>query len=165
EVTTLFHEFGHALHGMLADTRFESLSGTNVFWDFVELPSQFMENYCYEKDFLKTFARHWESGVELDDETIDKIVQSANFMEAYQTLRQLSFGMLDMAYYHGDLPAETTIMAFEQQQTEPARLYPLVPDTAFSPSFSHIFAGGYDAGYYSYKWAEVLDADAFAYFK
>jgi len=165
EVTTLFHEFGHALHGMLADTRFESLSGTNVFWDFVELPSQFLENFCYEKTFLKTFARHWESAAELDDDTIDKIVKSANFMEAYQTLRQLSFGMLDMAYYHSDLTPDMTIAAFEQQQTEPARLYPLVPDTALSPAFSHIFAGGYDAGYYSYKWAEVLDADAFAYFK
>ncbi len=165
EVTTLFHEFGHALHGMLADTHFESLSGTNVFWDFVELPSQFLENYCYEKSFLNTFAHHWESGEALDDNTIDKIVKAANFMEGYQTLRQVSFGLLDMAYYHGSLPADTTISTFEQQQILPAQLYPLVPDTAFSPSFSHIFGGGYDAGYYSYKWAEVLDADAFAYFK
>ncbi len=165
EVTTLFHEFGHALHGILADTSYESLSGTNVYWDFVELPSQFMENYCYEKEFLRSFARHYQTGDILPDSEIDKIVAAANFMEGYQTMRQLSFGLLDMAYHTGKLAADTRIEQFEKATIRDAQLYPDVPGTAQSPSFSHIFAGGYSAGYYSYKWAEVLDADAFAYFK
>ena len=165
EVTTLFHEFGHALHGILADTVYESLSGTNVYWDFVELPSQFMENYCYEKEFLRSFARHHQTGEVLPDTEIDKIVAAANFMEGYQTLRQLSFGLLDMAYHTGKLTTDTTIEHFEKATINDAQLYPDVPGTAQSTSFSHIFAGGYAAGYYSYKWAEVLDADAFAYFK
>jgi len=165
EVTTLFHEFGHALHGILADTTYESLSGTNVYWDFVELPSQFMENYCYEKDFLRSFARHYQTGDPLPEAEIDKIVAAANFMEGYQTVRQLSFGLLDMAYHTGKLAEGTSIEHFEKETVHDTQLYPDVPGTAQSPSFSHIFAGGYSAGYYSYKWAEVLDADAFAYFK
>lgn len=169
EVTTLFHEFGHALHGMLADTVYESLSGTNVYWDFVELPSQFMENFCYEKEFLQSFARHYASGEVLPDAEIDKIVASANFMGGYQTLRQLGFGLLDMAYHTGRLGQTVgtgaSIEGFEKTVTRDTQLYPDLPGTAQSTSFSHIFAGGYSAGYYSYKWAEVLDADAFAYFK
>ncbi|QNL49549.1 M3 family metallopeptidase [Olivibacter sp. SDN3] len=165
EVTTLFHEFGHALHGIMADTVFESLSGTSVYWDFVELPSQFMENYCYEKEFLQTFAKHYQTGEILPDGEIDKIVASANFMEGYQTIRQLSFGLLDMAFHTGLLKTDQSIEAFEKETLKDTQLYPPLEDTAQSPSFSHIFPGGYSSGYYSYKWAEVLDADAFAYFK
>lgn len=165
EVTTLFHEFGHALHGMLANTVFQSLSGTNVYWDFVELPSQFMENFCYEKSFLQSFAKHYQTGEPLPDAQIDKIVAAANFMEGYQTVRQLSFGLLDMAYHSNRFMDGDSIEAFERETIKEAQLYPQVPGTAQSPSFSHIFSGGYSAGYYSYKWAEVLDADAFAYFK
>lgn len=165
EVTTLFHEFGHALHGMMADTVYESLSGTNVYWDFVELPSQFMENFCYQKSFLATFAHHYQSGELLPEAQIDKIVASANFMEGYQTLRQLAFGLLDMAYHTGRFTADDRIETFEKEVTRSAQLYPSLPHTAQSPAFSHIFAGGYSAGYYSYKWSEVLDADAFALFK
>ncbi|MFB2120837.1 M3 family metallopeptidase [Parapedobacter sp. 2B3] len=165
EVTTLFHEFGHALHGILADTVYESLSGTNVYWDFVELPSQFMENYCYEKEFLRSFAHHYRTGALLPDAEIDKIVAAANFMEGYQTMRQLSFGLLDMAYHTGKLDADLSVEHFEKATIRDTQLYPDVPGTAQSTAFSHIFAGGYSAGYYSYKWAEVLDADAFAYFK
>ena len=165
EVTTLFHEFGHAVHGMLADTEYESLSGTNVYWDFVELPSQFMENYCYEKEFLRSFARHYQTGEPLPEAEIDKIVAASNFMEGYQTMRQLSFGLLDMAYHTGGLDARTAIERFEKDIVQETQLYPDVPGTAQTPSFAHIFAGGYSAGYYSYKWAEVLDADAFSYFK
>jgi len=165
EVTTLFHEFGHALHGILADTAFESLSGTNVYWDFVELPSQFMENYCYEKEFLRSFARHYQTGEALPEAEMDKIVAAANFMEGYQTLRQLGFGLLDMAYHTGKLDTDTPIERFEKETIQETQLYPDVPGTAQSVSFSHIFAGGYSSGYYSYKWAEVLDADAFSYFR
>jgi peptidyl-dipeptidase Dcp len=165
EVTTLFHEFGHALHGMMADTVYESLSGTNVYWDFVELPSQFMENYCYEKDFLATFAKHYKTGEVLPMEQIDKIVASANYMEGYQTMRQLSFGLLDMAFHTGKMKHEDTIEGFEKSVTKETQLYPTIEGVAQSPSFSHIFPGGYSSGYYSYKWSEVLDADAFAYFK
>jgi peptidyl-dipeptidase Dcp len=165
EVTTLFHEFGHALHGMMADTKYESLSGTNVYWDFVELPSQFMENYCYEKEFLATFAKHYKTGEILPMEQIDKIVASANFMEGYQTMRQLSFGLLDMAFHTGKLQQDESIETFEKQITKATQLYPTIAGVAQSPSFSHIFPGGYSSGYYSYKWSEVLDADAFAYFK
>jgi peptidyl-dipeptidase Dcp len=165
EVTTLFHEFGHALHGMMADTKYESLSGTNVYWDFVELPSQFMENYCYEKEFLATFAKHYKTGEILPMGQIDKIVASANFMEGYQTMRQLSFGLLDMAFHTGKLKQDESIETFEKQITKETQLYPTITGIAQSPSFSHIFPGGYSSGYYSYKWSEVLDADAFAYFK
>ena len=164
EVTTLFHEFGHALHGILADTQYPNLSGTSVKWDFVELPSQFLENYCYEPEFLKTFAKHYQTGEVLSDEKIKKINESKNFMEGYQTLRQLGFGLLDMAY-HTQPEAVQDIKTFETKQTEKCSLYPVNVETAISPSFSHIFQGGYSAGYYSYKWAEVLDADVFQYFK
>lgn len=166
EVTTLFHEFGHALHGMMADTQYPTLSGTSVKWDFVELPSQFLENFCYEPEFLKTFARHYKTGEVLPDEKIEKIEQSKNFMEGYQTLRQLGFGLLDMNYHTktGELENES-VKEFEDKYTKATSLYPSNSETAMSPSFSHIFQGGYSAGYYSYKWAEVLDADAFQYFK
>ena len=165
EVTTLFHEFGHALHGILADTQYPNLSGTSVKWDFVELPSQFLENYCYEPEFLKSFAKHYQTGEVLSDEKIEKLAQSKNFMEGYQTLRQLGFGLLDMAY-HTDLKDEKfDVKNFEDSILEKTKLYPKNPETAISTSFSHIFQGGYSAGYYSYKWAEVLDADAFQYFK
>ncbi len=166
EVTTLFHEFGHALHGMMANTQYPSLSGTSVKWDFVELPSQFLENFCYEPEFLKSFAKHYKTGEVLPDEKIEKIEQSKNFMEGYQTLRQLGFGILDMSYHTKveELEKES-IKDFEDKYTKATTLYPLNAETAMSPSFSHIFQGGYSAGYYSYKWAEVLDADAFQYFK
>ncbi|MDN4031371.1 M3 family metallopeptidase [Chryseobacterium gambrini] len=166
EVTTLFHEFGHALHGMLADTQYPTLSGTSVKWDFVELPSQFLENFCYEPEFLKTFAKHYKTGEVLPDEKIEKIAQSKNFMEGYQTLRQLGFGLLDMNYHTKVEELENkSVKEFEDEYTKATQLYPANPETAMSPSFSHIFQGGYSAGYYSYKWAEVLDADAFQYFK
>jgi peptidyl-dipeptidase Dcp len=166
EVTTLFHEFGHALHGMMADTQYPTLSGTSVKWDFVELPSQFLENFCYEPEFLKTFAKHYKTGAVLPDEKIEKIEQSKNFMEGYQTLRQLGFGLLDMNYHTKVAELETeSVKEFEDKYTKATTLYPSNAETAMSPSFSHIFQGGYSAGYYSYKWAEVLDADAFQYFK
>ena len=164
EVTTLFHEFGHALHGILADTRYPNLSGTSVKWDFVELPSQFLENYCYEPDFLRSFAKHYKTQEILSDEKIKKLNESKNFMEGYQTLRQLGFGLLDMAY-HTKAGEVKYIKTFEKEHTARTNLYPSEPLTAISTSFSHIFQGGYSAGYYSYKWAEVLDADAFQYFK
>lgn len=164
EVTTLFHEFGHALHGILADTVYPNLSGTSVKWDFVELPSQFLENYCYEPEFLKTFAKHCQTGEVLPDEKIQKISDSKNFMEGYQTLRQLGFGILDLAY-HTNPEKVGDIKTFEVDETKATNLYPSNPETVMSTSFSHIFQGGYSAGYYSYKWAEVLDADAFQYFK
>ncbi|WP_411812223.1 M3 family metallopeptidase [Chryseobacterium scophthalmum] len=166
EVTTLFHEFGHALHGMLANTQYPNLSGTSVKWDFVELPSQFLENFCYEPEFLKTFAKHYKTGEILPDEKIEKIAQSKNFMEGYQTLRQIGFGLLDMNYHTKVEELENkSVKEFEDNYTKATQLYPANPETAMSPSFSHIFQGGYSAGYYSYKWAEVLDADAFQYFK
>lgn len=164
EVTTLFHEFGHALHGVLANTTYPNLSGTSVKWDFVELPSQFLENFCYEPEFLKTFAKHYKTGETLPDEKINKIAASKNFLEGYQTLRQIGFGLLDMAY-HSKNEKINDIKTFEVQETKATNLYPSNPETAMSTSFSHIFQGGYSAGYYSYKWAEVLEADAFQYFK
>ena len=164
EVTTLFHEFGHALHGVLANTTYPNLSGTSVKWDFVELPSQFLENYCYEPEFLKTFAKHYQTGEVLPDEKIQKISDSKNFMEGYQTLRQIGFGLLDIAY-HSDSEKVGDVKTFEVEETKATNLYPSNPETMMSTSFSHIFQGGYSAGYYSYKWAEVLDADAFQYFK
>lgn len=164
EVTTLFHEFGHALHGVLANTTYPNLSGTSVKWDFVELPSQFLENYCYEPEFLKTFAKHYQTGEVLPDEKIQKISDSKNFMEGYQTLRQIGFGILDMGY-HTNAEKVGDIKTFEVEETKATNLYPSNPETVMSTSFSHIFQGGYSAGYYSYKWAEVLDADAFQYFK
>lgn len=165
EVTTLFHEFGHALHGMLADTQYESLSGTHVYWDFVELPSQFLENYCTAPEFLSSFAKHWKDGKNLDTDTLNQIIKASNFMEAYQTVRQISFGLLDMAYYTGESLENTTLSNFEQNAIQRTKLYPHLPTSCMSTAFGHIFGGGYAAGYYSYKWAEVLDADAFAYFQ
>ena len=165
EVETFLHEFGHSLHGMFANTRFESLSGTNVWWDFVELPSQFMENYSIEKDFLRTFAFHYQTGEPLPDELIDRIVKSRNFMAATACLRQVSFGLLDMAYYTQKNEFTEDIIPFEKQAWKKAILGEQLPDTCMTVQFSHIMAGGYAAGYYSYKWAEVLDADAFSVFK
>ena len=165
EVETFLHEFGHSLHGMFANTRFESLSGTNVWWDFVELPSQFMENYAVEKDFLRTFAFHFQTGEPLPDELIERIVKSRNFMAAYACLRQVSFGLLDMAYYTKKDKFTDDIIPFEKKAWEKAIVMPQLPNTCMTVQFSHIMAGGYAAGYYSYKWAEVLDADAFSVFK
>lgn len=165
EVTTLFHEFGHALHGMLANTAYPSLSGTSVYWDFVELPSQIMENWVYEPETLALFAKHYQTGENIPQVYIDKIKESANFLEGLATVRQLSFGLLDMGW-HTTLPESTkSLKAFENKHFESTKVYPDVEENAMSTSFSHIFAGGYSAGYYSYKWAEVLDADAFDYFK
>jgi peptidyl-dipeptidase Dcp len=165
EVETFLHEFGHSLHGMFANTRFESLSGTNVWWDFVELPSQFMENYAVEKEFLRTFAFHYETGEPLPDELIKRIVRSRNFMTATACLRQVSFGLLDMAYYTKRDEFTDDIMTFEKQAWKKAILGRQRTDTCMTVQFSHIMAGGYAAGYYSYKWAEVLEADAFSVFK
>ncbi len=165
EVETFLHEFGHALHGMFANTRFESLSGTNVMWDFVELPSQFMENFAVEKDFLRTFAFHYETGEPLPDELIRRIKKSRNFMAACGCLRQVSLGLLDMAYYTQRKPFDEDIPTFERKAWKKAIIGEQLPGTCMTVQFSHIMAGGYAAGYYSYKWAEVLDADAFAVFK
>ena len=165
EVETFLHEFGHSLHGMFANTRFESLSGTNVWWDFVELPSQFMENYAVEKEFLRTFAFHYQTGEPIPDELIQRIVKSRNFMAATACLRQVSFGLLDMAYYTQREEFADDIIAFEKKAWKKAILGTQLPDTCMTVQFSHIMAGGYAAGYYSYKWAEVLDADAFSLFK
>ena len=165
EVETFLHEFGHSLHGMFANTRFESLSGTNVWWDFVELPSQFMENFSIEKEFLRTFAFHYQTGEPLPDELIQRIVKSRNFMAATACLRQVSFGLLDMAYYTKKDEFKDDIIPFEKKAWKKAILGEQLPDTCMTVQFSHIMAGGYAAGYYSYKWAEVLDADAFSVFK
>ena len=165
EVETFLHEFGHSLHGMFANTRFESLSGTNVWWDFVELPSQFMENFAVEKEFLKTFAFHYETGEPLPDELIRRIVKSRNFMVATACLRQVAFGLLDMAYYTKKDEFTDDIIPFEKKAWKKAILGRQRTDTCMTVQFSHIMAGGYAAGYYSYKWAEVLDADAFSVFK
>jgi peptidyl-dipeptidase Dcp len=165
EVETFLHEFGHSLHGMFANTRFESLSGTSVWWDFVELPSQFMENFAIEKEFLRTFAYHYQTGEPLPDELIGRIVRSRNFNVAYACMRQVSFGLLDMAYYTKKTAFTDDIIPFEKQAWAKAMVLPQLPDTCMTVQFSHIMAGGYAAGYYSYKWAEVLDADAFAVFK
>ena len=165
EVETFLHEFGHSLHGMFANTRFESLSGTNVWWDFVELPSQFMENFAIEKEFLRTFAFHYQTGEPLPDELIQRIVKSRNFMAATACLRQVSFGLLDMAYYTKKDEFADDIIPFEKKAWKKAILGEQLPDTCMTVQFSHIMAGGYAAGYYSYKWAEVLDADAFSVFK
>ncbi len=165
EVTTLFHEFGHALHGMLANTTYNSLSGTSVSWDFVELPSQVLENWCYEKEALELFAKHYETGEVIPMKYVTKIKESASFHEGMQTLRQLSFGLLDMHWHGGQSPETiTSVKAFETAAFAETKLYPDVEENCMSTAFSHIFQGGYSAGYYSYKWAEVLDADAFEYF-
>jgi len=165
EVETFLHEFGHSLHGMFADTRFESLSGTSVWWDFVELPSQFMENFAIEKEFLRTFAFHYKTGEPIPDEYIARIIKSRNYNAAYSCLRQVSFGLLDMAYYTQKDEFKEDIIPFEKKAWAKAMVTEQLPDTCMTVQFSHIMAGGYAAGYYSYKWAEVLDADAFAVFK
>ncbi len=165
EVTTLFHEFGHGLHGMLANTTYPSLSGTSVYWDFVELPSQIMENWCYEAEALALFATHYETGAMIPMELVERIKESASFQEGMATMRQLSFGLLDMGWHGQDPTAITDLKAFETEQFAATQLYPDVKENAMSTAFSHIFQGGYSSGYYSYKWAEVLDADAFDYFK
>ena len=165
EVTTLFHEFGHGLHGMLANTTYPSLSGTSVYWDFVELPSQVMENWCYEPEALALFAHHYQTGAIIPQEYVEKIKESASFQEGMATLRQVSFGILDMTFHSNNPNAITDVKAFEKTAFESTALYPDVAENCMSTSFSHIFQGGYSSGYYSYKWAEVLDADAFEYFQ
>jgi peptidyl-dipeptidase Dcp (EC 3.4.15.5). Metallo peptidase. MEROPS family M03A len=165
EVETFLHEFGHSLHGIFADSTYKSLSGTNVYWDFVELPSQIMENFAIEREFLNTFARHYQTGEVLPDELIKRLVDASNFNVAYACLRQISFGLLDMAWYTRNTPFEGDVKAYEQEAWKEAQILPVVREACMSTQFSHIFAGGYAAGYYSYKWAEVLDADAFSLFK
>lgn len=165
EVETFLHEFGHALHGIFANSTYESLSGTSVYRDFVELPSQIMENFAIEKEFLNTFAKHYQTGELLPAELIQRIVDASNFNAAYTCLRQVSFGLLDMAWYSRNTPFEGDVKAYEQQAWAKAQVLPVVEEACMSTQFSHIFAGGYSAGYYSYKWAEVLDADAFSLFK
>ena len=165
EVNTFLHEFGHALHGMFADTTYQSMSGTNVYWDFVELPSQIMENFAIEKDFLNTFAKHYETGENIPEEMIQRIVDASNFNVAYACLRQLSFGLLDMAWYTRTEPFEGDVRSYEKKAWEKAQVLPGIEETCMTVQFSHIMAGGYAAGYYSYKWAEVLDADAFSLFQ
>ncbi|TYB73901.1 M3 family metallopeptidase [Bizionia saleffrena] len=165
EVTTLFHEFGHALHGMFANTTYPSLSGANVYWDFVELPSQILENWCYEKEALELFATHYETGEVIPMALVSKIKDSSTFHEGMQTLRQLSFGMLDMSWHAINPSSIKDVKAHENEAFKNTELYPDVKENCMSTAFSHIFQGGYSSGYYSYKWAEVLDADAFDYFK
>ena len=165
EVTTLLHEFGHALHGMLAEGRYKSLTGTSVVRDFVELPSQLMENWAYEPDYLRTFACHWQTGEIIPQEYIDRIVAARNFLAGYGQVRQLQFGIIDMAWHNSPAPPAEDVVTFEQERLQPTAVLPQIEGIVFSPSFNHIFSGGYAAGYYSYKWAEVLEADAFAWFK
>ena len=165
EVNTFLHEFGHALHGMFANTTYQSLSGTNVYWDFVELPSQIMENFAIEKEFLNTFAKHYQTNEPIPAEMIQRIVNASNFNVAYACLRQLSFGLLDMAWYTRTEPFEGDVRSYEKEAWAKTQLLPNVPEACMTVQFSHIMAGGYSAGYYSYKWAEVLDADAFSLFK
>lgn len=165
EVTTLLHEFGHALHGILAEGRYRSLTGTSVVRDFVELPSQLMENWAYEPEYLRTFARHWQTGEPIPQAYIDRIVAARNYLAGYAQVRQLQFGITDMAWHTGSGEPAADVVAFEQEKLGPAAVLPQIPGIVFSPSFNHIFSGGYAAGYYSYKWAEVLEADAFDWFK
>ena len=165
EVTTLLHEFGHALHGILAEGRYRSLTGTSVVRDFVELPSQLMENWAYEPEYLRTFARHWQTGEAIPQAYIDRIVAARNYLAGYAQVRQLQFGITDMAWHTGSGEPAADVVAFEQEKLGPAAVLPQIPGIVFSPSFNHIFSGGYAAGYYSYKWAEVLEADAFDWFK
>lgn len=165
EVLTLYHEFGHALHSLLSKVKYSSLSCTNVYWDFVELPSQILENWVYEKECLDLFAKHYETGESIPNELVENVKKAASFHEGRNTMRQLAFGLLDMAWYAGDPSGIDDIEKFEEKVTESTRLVPKTPGTCSSTAFSHIFDGGYSSGYYSYKWAEVLDADAFAYFK
>ena len=165
EVSTFLHEFGHALHEIFSKCRFESMSGTNVYWDFVELPSQVMENFALEKDFLKTFARHYQTGEPLPDELIQRIKDSSTYNAAYSCLQQVGLGMLDMAYYTLKEPLTDDVIHFEKKAWKRVKFFPQNLKTCMSVRFNHIMTGGYAAGYYSYKWAEVLDADAFALFK
>lgn len=165
EVTTLFHEFGHALHAMLANTVYPSLSGASVYWDFVELPSQLMENWCYEHEALELFAKHYKTEEVIPQELIEKIRKSSNFMEGLQTIRQVSFGQLDMSWHNLNPSKITDVKAHENKAFKETSLLPDIPTNCMSTAFGHIFQGGYSAGYYSYKWAEVLDADAFELFK
>jgi Zn-dependent oligopeptidase len=164
EVTTLFHEFGHALHGILANTTFSALSGTNVYWDFVELPSQIMENWCYQEEALELFGRHYKTGETLPQDIIEKIKKAAYFQQGLQTLRQLSFGYLDLSYHHTEAPNIKDVKDHEIKKIGPLQFTKDHKENCMSTAFSHIFQGGYAAGYYSYKWAEVLDADAFELF-
>lgn len=165
EVNTFLHEFGHALHGMFANTRFQCMSGTNVYWDFVELPSQIMENFATEKEFLNTFARHYQTHEPIPESLIQRIVDASNFNVAYACLRQVSFGLLDMAWYTRRTPFEGDVKTYEKEAWKKAQMLPELEETCMSVQFGHIMSGGYSAGYYSYKWAEVLDADAFSVFK
>lgn len=165
EVNTFLHEFGHALHGMFADTTYSSMSGTNVYWDFVELPSQIMENFATEKDFLNTFAKHYQTGENLPEDMLQRIIDASNFNVAYACLRQLSFGLLDMAWYTRSTSFDGDIRSYEKEAWKEVQILPKIEETCMTVQFSHIMAGGYSAGYYSYKWAEVLDADAFSLFK
>ena len=165
EVNTFLHEFGHALHGMFANTTYQSMSGTNVYWDFVELPSQIMENFAIEKEFLNTFAKHYQTGEPIPSELIQRLVDASNFNVAYACLRQLSFGFLDMAWYTRTSPFDGDVRTYEKEAWQKAQVLPDIEDACMTVQFSHIMAGGYSAGYYSYKWAEVLDADAFSLFK
>lgn len=165
EVTTFLHEFGHALHGMFANTHFQSMSGTNVYWDFVELPSQIMENFAVEKDFLNTFARHYQTNEPIPEELVKRIVDASNFNVAYACLRQVSFGLLDMAWYTRCTAFDGDVKEYEKASWTRAQILPQIDETCMSVQFGHIMSGGYSAGYYSYKWAEVLDADAFSVFK
>lgn len=165
EVNTFLHEFGHALHGIFADTTYQSMSGTNVYWDFVELPSQLMENFATEKEFLHTFAKHYQTGESIPEELINRIVNASNFNVAYLCLRQVSFGLMDMAWYTRTTPFDGDVKAYEKEASRNSQILPDISETCMSVQFSHIMSGGYAAGYYSYKWAEVLDADAFSMFK
>jgi len=165
EVNTFLHEFGHSLHQIFANTTYQSLSGTNVYWDFVEMPSQFMENYATQKKFLHTFARHYQTGELIPDDLVQRVIDSSNFNAAYACLRQVSLGLLDMAWYTRTTPFEGEVIPYEREAGKRTQILPQAEGTCMSVQFSHIFAGGYAAGYYSYKWAEVLDADAFALFK
>jgi peptidyl-dipeptidase Dcp len=165
EVTTLFHEFGHALHGLLAEGTYESLSGTNVYWDFVELPSQIMENWVYEKECLDMFARHYQTGEKIPEKYIQKIKESANYLAGYNAVRQVGLAQLDMAWHTIPPDKITNVGDFEHKVLENTQVLPPVAHSSTSCSFNHIFGGGYASGYYSYKWAEVLDADAFEFFQ
>ena len=165
EVNTMFHEFGHALHSLLSQVPFGSLSGTSVYWDFVELPSQIMENWLREKETLDMFAEHLDTGEKISADLIDKIKQERQFMTGYDCVRQLSFALLDLGWHGQNAEQVKDLASFENEAMAEARVLPAVEGTNFSCAFSHIFSGGYSAGYYSYKWAEVLDADAYSLFK
>ena len=165
DVSTFLHEFGHAIHGMLAQGKYPSLTGTNVARDFVELPSQIMENWATESEFLSSFAKHYQTDEAIPQELIQKIIKSKNFLSGYACVRQLSFAINDMAWHSLSKMTNKSVIEFEREATKSTQLLPLIDSTCFSPSFGHIFSGGYSAGYYSYKWAEVLEADAFSLFK